>query len=59
MAINAGTLEVDARELAAQLTLTVKMRRANQWLWRVKVASWLIRLAAVVMWVNIEIEVAD
>lgn len=61
MATDAGTITVDAKELAKQVTLIVTLRldRANQWLWRVKVASWLIRLAAWVMWVNVEIEVAD
>jgi hypothetical protein len=49
-------LVCDAKNLAKHITLTVKMKRTRQWRWRVKLAAWLIRLAALVMWVNVEIE---
>jgi hypothetical protein len=57
MATDAGTYTIDAKDLAKHITLTVRLGRLDHWLWRVNIAKWLIRLAAWIMWVNVEIEV--
>ena len=41
-----------------RMTLHVKIHRLNQWRWRLWAGSWLIRLAAWVMWMGVEIEEA-
>ena len=46
----------DAKAMAHNLTLTVRIQRMAQWRWRIKLGFWLIQLAAWVMWVNIEID---
>ena len=50
------TLHVE--QAAKQLTLHcgIKLRGVRQWRWRLVLGMWLIRLAAWVMWVNVEIE---
>ncbi len=53
---NTATATVDVKDLAKEITLTVYTKRLSRWRWRLKVASWLFRLAAWIMWVNIEIE---
>jgi hypothetical protein len=47
---------VDSQDIANNLVLHVTLRREKQWRWRLAVGSWLIRLAAWVMWMNIDIE---
>ena len=37
------------------VTLHVRLHKYHSWLWRLRIAEWLIRLAAWVAWVNIEI----
>jgi hypothetical protein len=46
----------DAKQMANNITLHVRVKRSNEWEWRLKVGLWLIRLAAWVMWMGIEIE---
>lgn len=47
---------VDAKDLASHITITVKTQRMEQWRWRLVVAGWLFRLAALIMWCNIELD---
>ena len=52
-------LTIDTQEVAKRLTLTVvvRLRRLRAWRWRVALAGWLIRLAAWVAWVNLDLEI--
>lgn len=45
-----------AKDLAGNITMRVNLRGIDAWRWRVKLGTWLIRLAAWVMWVNVEID---
>ena len=49
----------DTKALVQNITLHVQLKRATQWRWRIQLGLWLIRLAAWVMWLNIEIEMED
>jgi hypothetical protein len=46
----------DAKQMAHSITLKVRLPRLNEWRARLKIGSWLIRLAAWVMWLNIDIQ---
>ena len=50
---------VDMRDVASKYMLTLRIKRADQWRWRLKLGLWLIQLAAWVMWVKIEIVMHD
>ena len=52
-------IHIDAKDAASGLMVHVKIHRMRQWKARVTIAKWLCRLAAWVMWANIEIEDAD
>jgi len=52
-----ATAQLNTRDLAHSITLEVKLRGSKQWEWRLKLAGWLIRLAAWVAWMNAEIEI--
>ena len=54
--IDAGTITLDTKKLAQSMVLHVRLGRGDAWIFRVKIASWLIRLAAWIMWANVEIE---
>lgn len=41
---------------AQNLTLHVQIKGVNQWRWRLALGAWLIRLAAWVMWLDVEFE---
>jgi hypothetical protein len=45
-----------AKQMANNITLTVRIKRGSEWGIRLKIGAWLIRLAAWVMWMDIEIE---
>jgi hypothetical protein len=45
-----------AKEIAKNVTLVVTLPKLDQWRFRLKVGTWLIRLAAWVMWLDIRIE---
>jgi len=45
-----------AKELAHSFTIKVRIKHMGEWHWRLKIGAWLIRLAAWVMWMNVEIE---
>ena len=51
-----ATLEVDMEDIARRIGITVNLRGLTQWKLRVWIGTQLIRLAAWVMWVNIEFE---
>ena len=44
------------QDAARGITVHVHLKDARQWRWRLVLGSWLIRLAAWVMWMNVEIE---
>lgn len=48
--------KLDTKILARHFTLTVRIRRMREWSIRIWIAKQLIRLAAFIMWVNVEIE---
>lgn len=54
-----STYTADLKRLAKGLTVHVQFKRKREWRWRMTLASWLFRLAAWVMWVNLDIEVVD
>ena len=45
---------VDLKEIAQRITLHVKLDHAREWRWRCKVGTFLIALAARIMWMGIE-----
>ena len=47
------------KEMANSITLTVRIKRDQEWEWRLKIGALLLRLAAWIMWMNIDIEVVD
>ena len=49
-------ITMNVKDFAPRCTLTVKLKNARQWRWRISFGTWLIRLAAWIMWVNVEIE---
>ena len=51
-----ASIDLHAKTIANNITMTVRFREGRQWAWRLKLGSWLIRLAAWVMWVNVELE---
>lgn len=46
---------LDSRRIAKRVTVQVRIKRFTEWRWRLKLGLLLFRLAAWVMWVNIEI----
>jgi hypothetical protein len=46
----------DAKQMAHSITLEVRIPRLNEWDLRLKIGSWLIRLAAWVMWLDIDLK---
>ena len=46
---------VDAKDIAAGLTMTVIVCRSRQWRFRLWVSTQLIRLACLIAWINYEI----
>jgi hypothetical protein len=56
---NLGEYKLDAiNDVAPLVTLTVKVERLPQWEARLRIGTWLIRLAALVMGVGLEIDMA-
>ena len=56
MAISTPGISLDTKKIAQEnITLHVRLHKYHSWLWRLRVAEWLIRFAAYVAWVNIEI----
>ena len=51
-----ATLEGDMQTIANRLEITVNLRGMTQWKVRVWLGVQLIRLAAWIMWVNVEFE---
>lgn len=51
-----AAIDLDAKRLARQVTLTVKVKRYQGWRYRLTLAKGLIRLAAWIAWVNVELE---
>jgi hypothetical protein len=47
--------ELDAKQLANELTITVEIKRHKEWTLRLWVAAKLIKLAAWIAWVGVEI----
>lgn len=47
---------VDASKVASNMTMNVHVTGFQSWLWRKRIGVWLIRLAAYVMGVGIEIK---
>ncbi len=47
---------VDTKKLANRFTMHLKMKRWDQWKFRVAIGFWLMRLAARIMWIHFEIE---
>jgi hypothetical protein len=45
---------LDVKEVANNITLNVTLKHHKQWRVRLAVGAWLIRLAAWVMWMNVE-----
>ena len=43
------------KKIANGFTIRITFPQMNQWLWRLKIGVWLIRLAAWVMWMNVEV----
>ena len=50
---------IDTKMLANHITIHAKIARMTQWQWRIRLGMWLMRLAAWVMWVNLEIDVEN
>jgi len=50
---------LDVKPLAQQMTLCVRSKRLRQWQWRITLGTWLICLAAQIMWMNVEVQVED
>lgn len=48
--------EINAKELAQGMVLTLKVKRITEWEIRIRIAIWLIRLASRIMWIKLEIE---
>ena len=51
-----ATFEADAKDIARQLDITVKLRGLARWKVRAWLGVQLIRLAAWIMWVNVEFD---
>ncbi|HUX29156.1 MAG TPA: hypothetical protein VMV78_00855 [Thiobacillus sp.] len=49
-------ITMDVKDFAPRCTIDVKLKNARQWRWRVFLGVCLIRLAAWIMWVNVEFE---
>ncbi len=49
-------VELDTKQLANKVTVSVKLKNINQWRVRIWIGTRLMRLAALIMWVDIEIE---
>jgi hypothetical protein len=49
-------LTLDTRKLAKRGTVVVQLSRWREWTLRLKVATWLIRLAAWIAWLGYEEE---
>jgi hypothetical protein len=47
---------LDAQKLAKHVTVTVDLTRWREWTLRLKVATWLVRLAAWIAWLGYEEE---
>ena len=45
----------DAKQMAQSITLRVRFKRTDEWALRLKIGSLLIRLAAWIMWMNVDI----
>lgn len=48
--------EINVKELAQKMVLTVKVKRVTEWEIRIRIAIWLIKLASRIMWIKLEIE---
>ena len=53
--------KLDIKSLVQNIMLYVKLKRMQQWRWRIELATWLIELATrlvqLATWVNAEVEV--
>jgi hypothetical protein len=47
-------IDIDAKDLANQLTIEARVKNFNQWKIRIWIGTKLIQLAGWVMWANIE-----
>ena len=52
MPASVGSLDLDAKSLASEYTLTVRVKRIKQWRWRLTVGMWLIGLITRLMWLE-------
>jgi hypothetical protein len=48
--------EMNAKELAGRMVLTLRVKRLTEWEIRIRIAIWLIKLASRIMWIKLEIE---
>jgi hypothetical protein len=46
---------VDAKDIANDVTIEITVIRYKQWVIRYNIGLWLIKLASLVMWCNVEI----
>ncbi len=46
--------EINLRDIASKITVTVTIKNETQWRWRIWLAVQLIKLAAWVAWMNVE-----
>ncbi len=46
--------EVDARELAGRMSIRMSVQKLRRWRFRLKLAGWLVRLAARICWMDAE-----
>ena len=51
--------EVDMRNLANRITMTVRLKRHKEWRWRLWLGVKLIQLAAFVMWMRPDVSFDD
>jgi hypothetical protein len=55
--VSAGTLEIDAKDLADRLLLKISIKHANEWIWRIRFATLVIRFVCWIGWIgNYEIK---
>jgi hypothetical protein len=50
---------IDARDVARRFTLVTKTKRYHEWQFRIWLGLYLIRIAAWIMWIDIEVQHDD
>lgn len=56
MASTTGAIRFNTEDLAHHITMVVKFKQMREWKLRMVIGVWLMRLAALIMWVNIKVE---